>query len=385
MMLAYESLLLGLLAAATAACGTAATERAAPRGDAIEMGSPRAAHASASLPDGRVLLLGGCVGESCEAGAASATAEVYDLRNGRFAPAGRLLDRRVSTASALLPSGEILLAGGWIGSEVTATTEIFDPASGRSRRGPTLSAARADMAVARLPDGRILLAGGYAGSAAHDRVEVFDPRDSTVSIAGNLQSARAGAEAAVLADGRVLIVGGGTSGASGLTPTASAEIFDPATGRSSPTGPLAEARYKHAVVGLPGGPVLVFGGSDARDREGKLRSVERYDPVAGTFSPAGELVEARFKIADAALPLADGRVLIAGGAPRPEVYDPRTRRSELIGPDTGLRLNFASASLLGDGRVLLAGGYDEAGIRMNNRAWIFDPSGGGGAARREGK
>lgn len=374
------SILLAGLGLALAACGSPATVRAdkgvdkEANADGIAMTSPRAAHAAVALRDGRVLLIGGCVLESCEIGPASATVEAFDPETSRFAAAGRLLERRTSAIAANLPSGEILLAGGWVGSEVTATTELFDPATGRSRAGPILGAARADIAVGRLPDGRVLLAGGYGGGRALNLVEIFDPADATVRSVGRLLTPRAGARAARLPDGRFLIVGGGTTGDSGLAPLAEAEIFDPATGRSTRTGPLAQARYKHAVVAGADGRVFVFGGSDARDRDGKLRSVERYDAASGRFSAAGELIEARFKIADAAVLLKDGGLLIGGGAARAEVYDPATGRSSLTGPDTGRRLNFATATRLPDGRVLLAGGYDEDGIRMNDRAWVLSPA-----------
>ncbi|MCA1662047.1 MAG: hypothetical protein LC648_07765, partial [Novosphingobium sp.] len=71
--------------------------------------------------------------------------------------------------------------------------------------------------------------------------------------------------------------------------------------------------------------------------------------------------------------LPDGRVLVAGGASRAELYDPATRRSAMTGPDFGRRLNFASATLLSNGAVLVAGGYDENGIRMSDGAWILRP------------
>lgn len=366
-----------LLAAVLAACGQPAASpgsaelSTAP--GAIPMPVARAAHAALASPDGRVFLIGGCVLESCEAGPESATVDAYDPQTGRIGPAGRLLDRRLSASVLPLPSGEILIAGGWVGPTVSDLVEIWDPRTGRSRRGPVLGLARSDLAAVRLRDGRVLLAGGFDGRGPVDAVEIFDPATGRLERAGTLAVARAGAGAALLADGRILIVGGGT-GPGAREPTAAAEIFDAQKGRSARTGELAEARYKHATILLGDGRVIVLGGSDRRDRNGKLTLVERYDSGAGAFVAAGRLLEPRYKIAGAVLLLPDGRLLVAGGAPRAELYDPASGRSELMGPDLGKSLNFATLTLMADGSALLAGGYDEDGIRMSRDAWRLRPA-----------
>ena len=334
----------------------------------LRMPVARAAHSAVALADGRVLLIGGCVAESCEAGPDSATVDVFDPRTGRFTRAGKLAGPRLSAAAIQLPTGEILIAGGWAGRSVTDQVEIFDPASGTSRVLTPLSVARADIAAARLADGRILLAGGYDGSDAVALVEIFDPRSGGLQRAGDLLTPRTGAGIALLPDGRVLLAGGGGKD---RRPTASAEIFDPATARSTAVGSLRQARYKHALQTLGDGRVLAIGGSDHRDSRGKLSSIERFDSAAARFEPAGELLEPRFKIPAAVVLLPDGKLLVAGGASRAELYDPAAGSSKLVGPDFGKRLNFATATLLKDGSVLVAGGYDEAGIRMNDRAWII--------------
>ncbi len=367
-----------ILLAALAACGQPAAapgpvEPPTAGGGAIPMPVARAAHASVALPGGRVVLIGGCVLESCEAGPESGTVDAYDPGSGRITPAGRLLGPRISAAVLPLASGDIAIAGGWAGASVSDQVELWNPRTGRSRRAPPLGRARSDLAAVKLADGRLLLAGGYDGRGPVGDVEIFDPATGRLARAGALAVPRAGAGAALLPDGTVLIVGGGT-GPGAREPTASAELFDPRTGRSSPSGALAEARYKHGIVSLGDGRVLVFGGSDGRDREGKITRVERYDPDARAFVAAGRLLQPRYKIAGSVLLLPDGRVLIAGGAPRAEVYDPASQRSGLVGPDTGKSLNFATATLLRDGSVLLAGGYDENGIRMSPEARRFRPA-----------
>lgn len=152
---------------------------------------------------------------------------------------------------------------------------------------------------------------------------------------------------------------------------ASAEIYDPDRGSFSPAGELSQRRYKHGAALLASGDVLIVGGSDERDYDGKLRSVERYDVRRGRFVNAGSLVEARFKLADAVVPLPSGKVLVVGGAPRPEVFDPDTGTSTLLNIDLGGQWNYLTAASLDKDGIFLAGGYSEGNIRVSGRNWIL--------------
>jgi hypothetical protein len=60
------------------------------------------------------------------------------------------------------------------------------------------------------------------------------------------------------------------------------ELLD--TGAFGPTGSLAEARIGHTATRLPGGRVVVIGGSDGR--LGLVGPAETWDPTTGTFGPA---------------------------------------------------------------------------------------------------
>jgi hypothetical protein len=72
---------------------------------------------------------------------------------------------------------------------------------------------------------------------------------------------------------------------------------------------MAHERARH-VAALVGGKVLVAGGE--KTLQEKLSSAELYDPVANTWSPAGDLSLAR---SDSSItPLASGSLLVAGGS-----------------------------------------------------------------------
>jgi hypothetical protein len=137
--------------------------------------------------------------------------------------------------------------------------------------------------------------------------------------------------ATLLADGRVLIAGGTANDAGVL---ASAEVYDPKAGKFTATGSMATARYSHTATLLSDGRVLILGGFGATSVPSSgcclgttlptpLASAELYDPATGRFSPAGSMTTARE--GHTATLLADGRVLIAGGwdgVSSAELYQP---------------------------------------------------------------
>jgi hypothetical protein len=155
---------------------------------------------------------------------------------------------------------------------------------------------------------------------------------------------------------------------------ASAEIYDPATGRFTSTGSMFLPRYKIGSALLPDGRVLITGGSDAHDWRGMYASTEIFDPQSGYFSRGPEMREARFKMTHAVQSLPDGRVLIAGGASEPEIYDPALKRSSEIAEPSLDGFFYSTTTLLPDGRVLIVGGYGmnpQAGAVKH--AWLWKP------------
>ncbi|TSB01374.1 Kelch repeat-containing protein [Sphingorhabdus contaminans] len=335
------------------------------------LGSPRATHQLLAASEGRLLAIGGCVQLGCEAGPASATVDIIAAPNMRVIATGHLLTARIQPSATALPGDRVLILGGWVNGRVSAETEIFDLATLRSIAGPAMAAPRNAPTVVTLADGRILIAGGYDGDDVRADAEIFDPKTGKMTPTGPLITARSGATGTLLADGRVLVAGGGRPDREPRRALASAELFDPATGRFTYADAMAQERYKHGAVRLANGDVLIVGGSDIRDYGGKLRSVERFDVVAGRFVTAGNLVDPRFKIADGLLLLPGNRVLVAAGDTSPEIFDVARGAGTRLDYDLGGQWNYMTLVRADPHTALLAGGYREGRIEPTDQSWII--------------
>jgi len=150
---------------------------------------------------------------------------------------------------------------------------------------------------------------------------------------------------------------------------ASAELFDPRSGSFTQAAPLGTRRAKHDAVRLADGDVLVLGGADERDDRGAYATAERYDVARNVWSPTAPPGSSRYKIRDMTALLADGRVLVAGGATRAELYSPSSGAVG-VASSFGRAPMIGTATLLADGRVLLAGGYSLTGP-ASREAWLL--------------
>lgn len=332
---------------------------------ALQMNAERAAHSATLLPDGRVLIAGGFRAEGTSEIAIS-SAELFDPRTRSFTPTGDMNEPRNGHTATLLPDGQVLLVGGWSLSGRTPTAELYDSQFGTFEYTGNMMAPRQGSTATLLKNGQVLIAGGDSmRNTPQLSAELYDPSTKTFTPAGNLNEGRMGHTATLLADGKVLLVGG-TAGNDKIL--ASAEIYDPDTGKFTPTGDANLVRYKHTAVLLKDGNVLIMGGADHRDWRGKYDSAEIYSARAGTFTEISDMNFERFKLAEAAVLLADGNVLIAGGNRHIEIFDAK-KQIFIPGDTLDGDYFFAVLTLLQNGQILITGGYD-ANIVPSNKAWL---------------
>jgi hypothetical protein len=313
----------------------------------------RFSHTATVLPNGMVLVAGGCCGLNYP--------EFYDSALGTWSSkcCGGPYSYLGFTAT-LLANGKVLFAGGqqMMGEgTATAAVDLYDSVSGAWSAAASLPSALVGHTATLLASGKVLVAGGAdsvalnVGSTAN--ALLYDPASDTWSATGNLVAPVSNATATLLSNGKVLVVAGSI-----------AQLYDPVSGTWSATGGLATARYAHTATLLSSGKVLVAGGSNGPTLEAGLSSAELYDPVAGTWSSTGSLITARYSHTATLLP--NGTVLMAGGydlnlipLASAELYDPVAGTWSATGSLLMGRV-LHTASLLPNGVVLVAGGITAA-------------------------
>ncbi len=233
------------------------------------LGSSRSYHTATLLPSGKVLVAGG------DNGGAVDRAELYDPATNGWSSAGRLGTGRYHHTATLLPSGKVLVAGGQgsnYASSVVASAELYDPAvnSWSSAGNPITS--RSNHTATLLPSGQVLIAGGGGSSVNVASTELYDPATDRWSNAGSMAAARYSHTATLLPSGKVLVASG-YSFRNGYV--ASTELYDPAANAWSNAGSLGTARNAHKATLLPSGKILVVGGAGFT---GSLVSAELFTP-----------------------------------------------------------------------------------------------------------
>ena len=273
---------------------------------------------------------------------------------------------RYEHTATLLPSGKVLVAGGYNGRSTLASAKLYDPDTHTWSTTGSMDTARNQHTATLLSSGKVLVAGGYNINGTLASAELYDPDANTWSSTGSMGYERYEHTATLLPSGKVLVAGGYINGT-----LASAELYDPATNTwSNTTNPMVAARRNHTATLLPSGKVLVAGGYNIN---GTLASAELYDPDANTWSSTGSMGYERS--AHTATLLPSGKVLVAGGVgsgflASAELYDPDTHTWSTTGSMDAARRKH-TATLLSSGKVLVAGGRNINGALAN--AALYDP------------
>lgn len=298
-----------------------------------------------------------------------------------FKATGRMAGPRIAHTATLLSNGIVFLAGGTDGSGTPiATAEMFNPATGTFSPTGSMGTARAHFAatllcdLSSLPcnDNRVLVTGGLdTNGQPLATAEIYDPRTGKFSpTTGAMLFVHAAHTATLLKTGKVLVAGWGN---------AVAELFDPATGTFAQTGSMATARVGHTATLLSSGKVLVTGGiQGVPPATTTLAEAELYDPSSGSFTATvGTLATARQS--HTASLLSDGTVLVTGGLDSnnhalasAEVFNPSTQMFTATKDSMATARANHTATVLNDKTVLVTGGDDGSGPLST--AEVYDPT-----------
>ncbi|WP_438017528.1 kelch repeat-containing protein [Sorangium sp. So ce315] len=324
------------------------------------MNVARMAHTETLLPSGLVLVAGGWHDHPLQERVVTFdSAELYDPAADSWSLTGSMEHARSGHTATLLSSGEVLVVGGLLQNYQEAnvrleTAELYQPETGTWTTAAPMRRARDGHTATLLPSGKVLVAGGGEDSVYPDSVELYDPEDDRWEFVAPMRQSRAGHGAALLSSGKVLVVGGRHIPGS----IATAELYDPEDDRWEFVAPMEHARARPTVTLLPNGDVLVAGGVH---RDGtRIASAERYEPEADSWTLTSPMNRARAEHTASLLP--DGMVLFAGGIADGGFYLSSAERYDPAGDSWAFTSAMSSprgghtATRLLSGEVLVAGG-----------------------------
>lgn len=303
---------------------------------------PRYDHRAVTLPDGRILIMGGV----SVSGAMISSVEVITPSATGLAVsvAGAMSTARAKHSATVLPDGRVLVTGG-----STVSAEYYTPTG--TTAAPTLATARTGHTAVTLADGSVVIAGGATAAA----LELYRPEDgrSGFTIASQVATSFRPAESplAQLPDGRIVVIGLNT-----------ADLYDPASGVTAAPQVLTgiSGMTLGTAVAVDATRVLVAGGNSTA--VGDLSRIVTITGSTVTSTNGPTIGETRTRPTMARLP--DGRVLVLGG------YDPAATssyRSSAVVISSALDSSTTAAAagvggygssitVTPDGRVIVIGG-----------------------------
>ena len=338
------------------------------------MHTQRTTAAAVLLPNGLVLVAGGC----CNGVASLASAELYNPATGTWTLTGSMNTSREDPQAVLLQNGQVLVAGGvetdnFGDGFILTSAELYNPATGTWTTTGSMNNIHEDgftpfgPTMTLLANGQVLVAGGCCnpstGVGNNPIGDLYNPATGTWTTTGPMQSPRSGHVAAFLSNGQVLVAGGDDNQGHQNT---TAELYNPATNAWSFTGSMPVYNSNTATV-LQSGQVLVTGSNN--------HSAELYNPATGTWSLTGSMNTPRGL--DQAVLLQNGQVLVAGGEfgstalASAELYNPATGTWSTTGSLQHARF-YHTMTLLPNGQVLVAGGQDFTPAFLNS-AELYTP------------
>jgi hypothetical protein len=290
----------------------------------------------------------------------------------------------------VLTNGKVLVAGG-LGAQASAnlaSSEIFDPSTGLWTSAGNMTMPRVNFAMVALPGNKVLAMGGSSNGPFVNTSEIYDAGTNTwTSTTSTMSEPKYFPTPLLLSNGKVVVAGGFSQDSS--TPTATVELFDPASQTWTLLNPLSQGRAKAFPFALGSGKFVLVGGNVLSPFgfasavggpvNGLSGAVESYDtnaaPASGgqgaTLTTVTNFFLFETRTSSGVALLANGKILLAGGSTSnqgsraggapdgtstSEIYDPATD-TLTAGPNLAIPAGSGVQAVgLLDGSVMLIGG-----------------------------
>lgn len=303
---------------------------------------------------------------------------------------GSMAAEREGFVMVLLPTGNVLAAGGGDGFDILSSAEVYSVAGGawatttampKGRYGAEAVSPGANITTLGDP----IFIGGYFESATETlattvRVDRYNSSAGTWSTFTQLASGRVGHSATLYttSSGAVnVMVAGGYNETNGILTT---------TERGTGTGAWTAGTYggatlrrtNHTMTRLSNGRLVMAGGFGGSASDTTHNTCRLYNNSLNSWGTTVNLNVARRD--HTATLLLDGRILVAGGVgtsnaalDSAEAYTASPAAWANIASPMSFQRAGHEAVRLTDGVVLLAGGIDASGTILDS-AELFDPS-----------
>ena len=298
----------------------------------------------------------------------TAAAQIYHPANNTFTTAP-VNSGVFCSAHVTLPDGRVMVIGGFAGADIgIKDANIFDPNTQTWTRVPDMHFARWYPSATVLPDGRVLVVSGNIDPTHYaDHPEVYDPATNSWTVLSGIDTgmirSREYPLSSAMPDGRVFVIAPETG--EGL-------IIDVDAQTITSIG-FSPVIFGSATMYRPGKVLYTGGGVGLETNNPSSASASVIDltqpnPAWRSIAPMNF-----GRVFHSFVDLPDGNVLVVGGGANmnsdqdgtgvlpAEEWDPSTEAwAVLSGSDpTVKRLYHSSAVLMPDGQVLLAGGGHE--------------------------